>query len=257
MVVTPLSPAGSTRSWDAFEGYIVAKNLIPDDTFLSSGEKSESPVWSVNGQLTHSRADLLSYALIRPTPSLLSQLGESAHREFGSRVAAFPNAADYLGLRTGNSTSSKEIRRLPEGTLLQVIKAQNGWVQVHLLNGMSGWVSAEYVIQSGEESSGEQSPPVAEKQTNRPDVAEQERRDKMTRESMVFLDDLAVYLKLHPETPDIATIAEEFAKLQQAIQEDNFNAIDGTTQSLKHRMSDVAGFVNLIVDGSRSGGKPK
>ena len=226
---------------------LIARHLIPDDTFLSSGEKFGPPLWSVNGQLIHTRADLLNYALIRPTAALLSQLGGNSRAiaTFGSRVAALPDSNDYLSLRTGNSTSSKEVRRLPEGTLLKVVKAQNGWLQVQLLNGMSGWVSAKYVSQSGEESSEEPSPPNAENQTNRPDVAEQERITKVTKELMTFLDDLAVYLKLHPEIPDIASIAEEFAKLQQAIQENNFAAIDGTTQKLKQRMSDVSGFAEF------------
>ena len=73
-------------------------------------------------------------------------------------------------------------------------------------------------------------------------MAEQQRRFKLTKESMMFLDDLAVYLRLHPELPEIGSIAEEFAQLQQAIQENNFTAIDATTQSLKKRMSDVSDY---------------
>jgi len=234
---------------------LIARNLIPDDTFLSSGDRFEPPVWSVNGQLIHSRADLLNYALIRPTAALLSQLGNGPRDivTFGSRVAALPKATDYLSLRVGNSTSAKEVRRLPQGTLLKVTNMQNGWLQVQLLNGMSGWVSAEYVTQSGEEGSVDPTPPVTEKEPSPstdekqtappgPDVAEQQRRSKLTKESMMFLDDLAVYLRLHPELPEIGSIAEEFAELQQAIQENNFTAIDATTQSLKKRMSDVSDY---------------
>ena len=147
---------------------LIARNLIPDDTFLSSGDKFEPPVWSVNGQLMHSRADLLNYALFRPTLTLLSQLGNLPRDivTFGSRVAALPKATDFLSLRVGNSTSAKEVRRLPEGTLLKVSKTQNGWLQVELLNGMSGWVSAEYVTQAGDSS--EPSPPVPQKEENAP-----------------------------------------------------------------------------------------
>jgi hypothetical protein len=178
----------------------------------------------------------------------LSQLGNSSRdiASYSSRVAALPDPNDYLSLRTG-ATSSKEVRRLPEGTLLKVVKTQSGWLQVQLLNGMSGWVSAKYVSQAGGESSEEPSPPIAENQPNRPgpDVAEQDRRATMTKQSMMFLDDLAVYLRLHPEIPDIASIAEEFGPLQQAIQENNFTAIDGTTPSLKKRMNDVSGFAEF------------
>lgn len=223
---------------------LIAGNLVPQDTFLSSGSKFKAPIWSTDGQLIDSRTDLLNYALIRPTATLLSELGNSSSviAKFGSSVGEFPNASDYLSLRTADSPSSKETRRLPEGTLLKVAKEQNGWLQVRLLNGMTGWVLAKYVSKAGEGNSEEQSQRVADIQTDRQDVAEQDRRAKVTNDSMAFLDDLAVYLRLHPETPDIATIAEEIAKLQQALQEGNFTAIDGTTQKLKQRMSDVSGF---------------
>ena len=117
-------------------------------------------------------------------------------------------------------------------------------LQVQLLNGMGGWVSAQFVSRSAEAGSDEQKSAGKTKEDSR-DVAEQERRAKQIKESMTLLDDLAVYLKLHPEIPDIASIAEEIAKLQQAIQDNNFAAVDGSSQQLKQRMKADPNFADF------------
>ena len=98
---------------------LIAKGLIPDNSFLSGGDKFGSPVWSANGQLIHSRVDLLNYALIRPTPALLAQLDSRAIAPFSARVADFSNAADYLSLRADNSSFSKRGQAPPARNLAQ------------------------------------------------------------------------------------------------------------------------------------------
>src|SRR6476660_4667636 len=115
---------------------LASRSLIPRDSFLSSGEKFEPPIWSVDGQGIRSRLDLLHYSLLRTTPANGMISG------FQDEVTGLSDpSADYLSLRSDPSTSSKELRQLPEGTLLKVRRSKDGWQQVELLNGMTGWVS--------------------------------------------------------------------------------------------------------------------
>jgi hypothetical protein len=228
---------------------LIASNLIPADSFLSSGDKFQAPVWSRNGSSILSRVHLLNYTLLRPTPSLLNDLGDSTAfgSEFGSRVAALPTSDDYLTLRAGDSASAKELRRLPEGTLLKVLRTRGGWHEVRLLNGMTGWVSAKYVTAATDGATeGEEAKPAAASPTSTgSDVAEQERRAEAVKEAMTLLDDLAVYLKLNPETPDIASIAEDITKLQGAVQSNDSGLIDATKQQLQRRMAAIGEFAKF------------
>lgn len=50
-----------------------------------------------------------------------------------------------LNVRTGPSTAYNRIGTVTENTVLPVLSEQNGWVQVSLPDGRSGWVSGDYV----------------------------------------------------------------------------------------------------------------
>ena len=182
---------------------LISNGLIPPDSFLSSGEKFEPPVWSRDGGGIKSRADLLRYCLLRTTPSFFQQVssaGDTGIGKFNDLVSGLSDPSDGLSLRTGASSSSKEIRQLPEGTPLQVLRSKNSWHQVKLLNGISGWVSAQYVsrtAQIGEAPSESDSEEVGKS------PEEQSRQRRLIESAHSFLDDLVVYLKLHPDTPDI------------------------------------------------------
>ena len=228
------------------------------------------PIWSLDGQSIHSRADVLTYSLLRATPDLMRELpsnSSSGISAFQDRVSGFPNPrSDYLSLRTGSSTSSKEMRRLPEGTLMNVLRSNDGWRQVKLLSGMTGWVSARYL---GPANVGTTSPPVVtEGPANAPvptsppvvaqasgqdasapvprNVAEENRRYAKIQAAVNFLEDLTVYLKVHPETPDIASVAEEVSKLQQAVRDQDVPTIEASTEILKRRMEAISGFTEFM-----------
>ena len=76
----------------------------------------------------------------------LPNASSSGFASFHGQVSGLTDpTTDYLSLRTGSSTSSKELRRLPEATRLKILRTEGEWQQVELLNGMTGWVSAKYV----------------------------------------------------------------------------------------------------------------
>ena len=92
---------------------LISRNLIPHNSFLSSGEKFEAPLWSLDGHRIGSRLDLLRYSLLRTAPA------DGMLAGFQFQVKGL-GPDDYLSLRTDPSASSKELRQLPEGTLLKV-----------------------------------------------------------------------------------------------------------------------------------------
>lgn len=224
-----------------FKDTLISKGLIPPDSFLSSGEKFEPPIWSVDGHRIKSRADLLAFSLLRTTPALeMPNTKPSGIGGFQARVTGLPGS-DFLSLRSSSSSSSKELRRLPQGTVLKVLRSEHDWRQVKLLNGITGWVSAQYVAEeSGSADAVDASAPDAIS------PEEQERRRRMLETAVTFLNDLVVYLKLHPETPDIASVAEEVAKLQQAIRDEDFSTTEATHESLKHRMEALPDFSDFL-----------
>jgi hypothetical protein len=57
-----------------------------------------------------------------------------------------------------------------------------------------------------------------------------------------FLADLDVYLKLHPDTPDVASVGQEASRLQSSIQGGDIPSVQAITQSLKHRMEGLPEF---------------
>jgi Bacterial SH3 domain/Putative peptidoglycan binding domain len=215
---------------------LISRNLIPNDSFLSSGQKFEAPLWSLDGHRIGSRLDLLRYSLLRTAPA------DGMLAGFQFQVKGPPD--DYLSLRSDPSASSKELRQLPERTLLKVRRSKDGWQQVDLLNGMSGWVSEKYVsrIDHGSDV-------VAENPESNPvaiDPAEIVRRNRIIREANAFLDNLVAYLRVHPETPDIASVAQEVSELKSAIDRDDVPAIEAAGGTLKRQMEAVSGWSDFV-----------
>lgn len=134
-----------------FKNSLQSESIIPSDAFLSIGEKFGLPIWSVDAQQIRTRADLFRYSLLRPSPTVLSVLAKQTKvaKNLSKYVAQVHGllspANDYLSLKHDPSTDGAEVRKLPEGTPLQIIDTRRDWFQVNLLNGVSGWVSAKYV----------------------------------------------------------------------------------------------------------------
>jgi hypothetical protein len=204
---------------------LISRGVIPPDSFLSSGGKYQSPIWSGEGRMIQSRSDLLRYALLRTTP------GNAMIAGFQEQVTGLPNPnSDYLTLREAASTSSKEVRQLPEGTLLKIRRSKDAWQQVELLNGMTGWVSLGRSVNK-EEVVG-------------PD--ERARRDRIIHSADIFLDDLRVYIGLNPETPDIAAVSQRASRLQSAIDNDDIPTVESIMKALKSKMEAIPGFSAFV-----------
>ena len=119
----------------------------------------------------------------------------------------------------------------------------------------------QWVANSPPETEPSSPPPVVEEKPTPPAMekpptpepqpvgsAEQGRRKRVIQTAITFRDDLDLYLKLHPETPDIASIAQEFSKLQSALGNEDIATIEATTKTLKRRMEAVSGFPEFRSD---------
>ena len=61
-----------------------------------------------------------------------------------------------------------------------------------------------------------------------------------------FLDNLVAYLSVHPETPDIASVAQEVSELKSAIDRDDVPAIEAAGGTLKRQMEAVSGWSDFV-----------
>ena len=53
--------------------------------------------------------------------------------------------ADSLNIRSGPSTSYSIKAKVTKGTVVNLGKKSNGWYEVSLANGVSGWASGSYI----------------------------------------------------------------------------------------------------------------
>jgi hypothetical protein len=121
-----------------------------------------------------------------------------------------------------------------------VLRSKKEWHHVKLLNGMSGWVSAEYVSHSGEPSVGQASAPAKDDEVISPERQEHQRQ--VIDRANALLDAVVVFLKLHPDLPEIASVAQEVSKLQLALGDEDVAQVEASTQSLKALMDKVPEF---------------
>lgn len=62
----------------------------------------------------------------------------------GQKVRILDTPNGFLRVRASNSTASEEITRVDSGDVLTYLGEEDGWYQVRLSGGQTGWVSAQY-----------------------------------------------------------------------------------------------------------------
>lgn len=60
-------------------------------------------------------------------------------------VEVIPTTLGYLNMRSGAGISFAKVAQVDSGTQVTVLKEENGWLQIELADGSSGWVSSAYV----------------------------------------------------------------------------------------------------------------
>lgn len=64
---------------------------------------------------------------------------------FAVEAATHVVRADLLNVRAAPSTTAERLARLPGGALVQVLREQDGWAEIALRGGGTGWVSSEFL----------------------------------------------------------------------------------------------------------------
>ncbi|MEZ5792849.1 MAG: caspase family protein [Nitratireductor sp.] len=137
---------------------LVNSGAIPADSYFHNGERFIRAIWSGRNAQTAGLAQLLATTrlantgrTVEPaprapqTPVISGNDGHLAAGQAGIVAGLAGSGDDFLSLRTGPGTSFREIARMRSGTRMTVNLTRNGWVQVALDNGMSGWAFAKYV----------------------------------------------------------------------------------------------------------------
>lgn len=79
-----------------------------------------------------------------PTPRISVTPTKAAGNVSGKKVTILDTPNGFLRVRASNSTSSEEITRVDSGEVVTFVSEEDGWYQVKLANGQTGWVSAQY-----------------------------------------------------------------------------------------------------------------
>ncbi|TMV49504.1 N-acetylmuramoyl-L-alanine amidase [Paenibacillus mesophilus] len=127
--------SGSKTGWVAGHYLIQSSGSSNRDNDAKPGNTAGSgkPVKSAAGKTEPGKADAAPKAAADKEPS-------------GKEATVL---ADKLYMRSGPGTDSKATEVLAKGTRLTVLKQQNGWVQVRVSGGGTGWVSERYVGETG------------------------------------------------------------------------------------------------------------
>jgi len=233
---------------------LLRRSILPSDTYLSAGESYGQPIWSADARNISSRADLMQYSLLRLSPQLLGLVNDgsgagSSISQFSAQVTGLSDPLNgFLSLRNEPNESSPAVRRLPSDTPLQVVSRAGGWLKVNLLNGLSGWVQSSYVTtgnqsvasNSDEEIEESDIGPVPGTKSNI--AIDQARIDKIVSDAKTLIDDVDVFLKQHPDVPNIVVIASSMADLQTALDKSDVPGVEAAVSSLNKKLKDTPNY---------------
>jgi hypothetical protein len=79
-----------------------------------------------------------------PTPKRTGTPAPSTSTRAKGKVKILETPNGFLRVRESNSTASDEVTRVNTGDVLDFLLLENGWYQVRLSDGRTGWISAEY-----------------------------------------------------------------------------------------------------------------
>lgn len=126
---------------------LVSSRSIPGDSYFHSGERFLKLIWSSSGRIPSSRNALLAVTQLGGSPANNNPPKQiSTHANGPAYVTGLSTSSDsYLSLRNGPSRSRREIGRLKLHTNLSILGTLDGWHQVQVSDGRSGWVYGRYV----------------------------------------------------------------------------------------------------------------
>ncbi|MEZ5870856.1 MAG: caspase family protein [Nitratireductor sp.] len=136
---------------------LVSQGAIPSDAYFHNGERYVRAIWSGRNAQTAGLSRFLASTRITnldrgfqqanpQQPPVISQ-GDGHNQNARSGVVAGLAASgdNFLSLRTGPGSNFREIARMRSGTRMTINVTRDGWYQVSLDNGMSGWAFSKYV----------------------------------------------------------------------------------------------------------------
>jgi hypothetical protein len=194
-----------------------ALNLIPADAFLSSGEKFDGRFWSIDNKFVSNRVALPQYTQFRPSSEFWSYALANGSTKFpvlsyNSQVGGM--AGDLAELFNKPATNGVSVGRLPAGVPVKVSRGVGDWKKVSSLSGVTGWVKTKIVAKTTVVSNDNNEGYENDTDENRPldaTPAEQHRNALARQKAEILLSDLVLFLKDHPDFPEIAELAARSA----------------------------------------------
>ncbi len=130
-----------------YGGYVTITETQPTETptadeTQSSGTKSQNPNSSDTTPSNNNSSNIVDETILASINNLSNNNNQNAIIKTGIVQAS------ALNVRSGAGTENKIIGQLSRGETVNIVSQNNGWYQIKLSNGSTGWVSSTYVIEN-------------------------------------------------------------------------------------------------------------
>ena len=216
---------------------LVRTSLVPDDTFLSTGQQFRGPVWVTSPNEVQSSGQFKLYGMFRSkAPTWLDQIArDKAFAPFDAvAVRSQQDASSRLGLRRAPRQTDRLSGAVWAGAPVQRLGSKSGWTKIRILNGEKGWLpstnvkSLEEILESEDTVASNESKDEAE--TTSPKLLDPS--DPGMTAAKQLMSDAAEFLRVNPNTINLVELAKSISELKAAIESSERTKVETATVRL-------------------------
>ncbi len=234
-----------------------ARNLIPQDSFLSDGLDYSAPVFAKARPNPKTRDLLFLVSMLRPSSHGLAEMQNGTNslaflNDYSVRIGGLDSSDDYIGVRSQPEASKKPQYLLPHGTLLRRVLDSGDWTKVQTVSGISGWVQKPYLKTLAYTDDHDSSkalgvtPQVAEISSTPIQELDQTQKDDIRAHATILLSDIDGYLKTDPKIDELTSLAELVGQVQKFQTLKDYISLQASVQKLEERAAPLPGYKSFV-----------
>lgn len=226
---------------------MISQGRLPNDTFLSSGEKFGAPAWSLEKSPLPTSNAVLRNTLLKYNASEFKDSESNSHitleKEFQYISISSADSEKPVGLRKQPDANVKPTYILTKGTLLKKLSSKDDWAEVQAVSGRSGWLPIKFLEKNDNRNAGQEvNATLADSVGAGTDGVDIIQLDKIRSDARRLIEYVDGFLKAKPGSYDIASLAQKIAKTQAAISEDSATVLISALAELDREVGKLPGF---------------